>query len=752
MKKRILSVSLAFLMVFMLLPLSVSASDVTDSQGVTYTLGSDGTYYSVSDFDDSTSEVVIPSEIDGIPVTSIDHYAFSNCLNLTSIEIPNSVTYIWNYAFYASGLTSIKIPNSVTSIGKGAFSACSNLTSIEISDSVTYVGENAFLHCGNLTSIIVDSENAVYHSKDNCFIETDTNTLIRGCENSIIPNYITTIADYAFNVCDGLISIEIPDTVTSIGNRAFSGCSKLTSVKISNSVTSIGDYAFFDCNSLASIKIPDSVTSIGVAAFSWCVNVESIEIPNSVISIGEDAFSYCKSLTSIKISGSVISIGGSILSDCGKLTSIIVDSENTVYHSKDNCLIETATNKLIRGCQNSIIPGYVTSICDYAFSNCTSLTSIDIPDSVTYIGDSAFSNCTSLASIEIPDHVTSIGRYAFSHCKSLTSINIPNSVISIGKEAFWSCTGLTCIIIPNSVTEMKAYVFNDCTNITDIYCEAESQPEGWVDLWLKYCDATAHWGCNAVINEPTCDEQGYTSRTCDVCGKEYVYDYVPEKGHNYDSVVTEPTCEDEGYTTYTCGCGDSYVGDYVPKNGHTEGEGATCTTDQICTVCGEILEVRLGHNYIAVVTKPICTEGGYTTHTCDRCGDEYVDTYIPENGHTEGEWVIVLEPEIGVEGIEEKRCTVCGELIDTRYIDALIPKYLLGDVNLDKVVDKRDFALLKRYCIGLVKFDYISMAVADVNQDTNVDKRDFVILKRYCLGLTTITPEYVGVPVIVEPD
>ncbi len=312
----------------------------------------------------------------------------------------------------------------------------------------------------------------------------------------------------------------------------------------------------------------------------------------------------------------------------------------------------------------------------------------------------------------------------------------------------------------------------------------------------------------AVVTKPTCTEGGYTTHTCDRCGDSYVDSFVPENGHTegegatctedqictvcgeilmeryghrYEDVVTEPTCTEGGYTTHTCDrCGDSYVDTYVPENGHTPVGESTCTTDEICDVCGEILvpshghipededasctknkncsichvilDPMLGHNYISVVTEPTCTEGGYTTHTCDRCGDEYVDTYIPENGHTEGEWVIVLEPEIGVEGIEERRCTACGQLIDTRYIDALIPQYLLGDVNLDKVVDKRDFALLKRYCIGLAKFDYISMAVADVNQDTNVDKRDFAILKRYCLGLTTITPEYVGVSVIVEPD
>ena len=417
-------------------------------------------------------------------LTSIGYEAFSGCSSLTSIELPSGVTSIVEWAFSGcSSLTSIEIPSSVTSIGNYSFANCSSLTSIEIPSSVTSIGDNPFVFCPSLTSIIVESGNTVYDSRDNCnaIIETATNTLIAGCQSTVIPNTVTSIGNYAFDGCSKLTSIEIPSSVTSIGGVVFWYCSSLTSIEIPSSVTSIGDNPFVFCPSLTSIVVESGNTVydsrdncnaiIEIATNILIAGCQSTVIPNTVTSIGNYAFESCTSLTSIEIPSGVTSIGAGAFSWCSSLTSIEFEENSQLTSIGENAFDGCSSLTSIE------IPSGVTSIGVGAFSGCSSLTSIEIPSGVTSIGNFAFDGCSKLKSIEIPSSVTSIGVGAFSGCSSLTSIEIPSGVTSIGNYAFDGCSKLTSIEIPSGVTFIGAGAFYGCSSLTSISCHAESVPE-----------------------------------------------------------------------------------------------------------------------------------------------------------------------------------------------------------------------------------------------------------------------------------
>ena len=296
-------------------------------------------------------------------VTSIGNYAFSDCANLVSIQLPAGLISIGTGGFNdCVNLKSITLPDSLTSIGTGAFIYCESLTSLTIPAGVTSIGTWAFSECISLPSFAVAEGNTAFSvDAEGVLFDKDKTVLIaypdgKTDSSYAIPEGVTTVGAFAFNLCDSLISVTLPDSLTTLEAGAFE-----------------------DCIGLTSMTIPAGVTMIGLRAFEACTG-----LPAFTVAEGNTAFTV--------IDGVLFS------ADMTRLVSYPAGKPTAEY----------------------TIPDTVTELASLIFYQCTNLTSVVIPNSVTSIGSSAFSGCTGLTSIIIPDSVTSIGSSAFLDCTVLT--------------------------------------------------------------------------------------------------------------------------------------------------------------------------------------------------------------------------------------------------------------------------------------------------------------------------------------------
>ena len=407
--KRILSLILALVLVVGLLPVTARAGEL--DTGLVYEVYAD--HVEITDYTGEATEIVIPAEIEGKPVTSIGERAFYNCRSLITIDLPDSIT----------------------SIGKGAFGSCSNLTDIDLPDRLTTISDSAFNGCRSLTGID-------------------------------IPDSVTFIGGNVFGNCWGLTSIVIPDRVTSIGDNAFSYCYNLTSVVLPDGLTSIDRYAFYNCGSLASINLPDGITSIDEHAFTYCRKLTDIDLPDSLTFIGEDAFSSCSGLTGIDLPEGLTSISTGAFGGCYGLTSIDLPDNLTTIGSSAfyGCSRVTAID----------FPDSVTTIGAGAFSGCSSLTSVFIPEGITSIGVGAFSRGSSLTEILVdennPNYSNDSLGVLFDKEKTTLlqvpgatgdSYVFPEGVAAIGDSAFAGCKNLDKIYFNGTAPAFGKNVFED---------------------------------------------------------------------------------------------------------------------------------------------------------------------------------------------------------------------------------------------------------------------------------------------------
>jgi len=375
----------------------------------------------ITKYTGSGGSVVIPSTINGLPVTSIGNSAFFDF-------------------FDKSRVTSIIIPDSVTTIGTGAFQFCTSLTNVTMGSSIKFININAFYKCDRLTTVNFrgnapfglsefsgDNNLTVYYLPNTTGWRQRLDGRPAVLWNPPVP--------YNYTVNNG--------TITITGYTGSGGAISLPITIDFLPVTSISDWAFYNCTSLTSVTIPNSVTRIGTGAFDYCFGLTNVTIPDGITSIGDETFNFCTSLTGLTIPDSVTRIGNFAFNSCYSLINLTIGNS-------------------------------VNSIGNYAF-NSTSLTNVIIPNSVSSIGMYAFVSCTSLTNIIIGDSVNRIGDFAF-YCTSLTSVIIPNTVTSIGDQTFGECPNLTSVYFLGDAPSFASTVFIDDNNLTVYYFSGTT---GW---------------------------------------------------------------------------------------------------------------------------------------------------------------------------------------------------------------------------------------------------------------------------------
>lgn len=676
-------------------------------------------------------------------VTTIEDYAFYDCVKLANIMISNSVTNVGNYAFYGcNALSTIIIPYSVEKIGnyaycncdsletieiqdgllnleEGAFRGCSKLKKIFIPKSVTKIKNTVFENCLALESIAVDTQNIHYSSEDGVLYNKDQTTLVK-CPAGIsgefvIPDSVTSIGAYAFESCSLLTKISIPKSVTSIHDGAFRGCLGLTGISIPDSVTMIDSYSLFkNCSNLESVSFPEGITKIDSSCFGECKSLKEVWIPSTVSEIADYSFDGVEKL-SIHISD--------LAAWCKISYSIGFGRPFTLPPYQLYINDDLATD--------ITIPETVTSISQCAFLKCTSLTSVNIPENVIKVGAAAFESCSSLKTVSISAKTTSINNESFVMCHNLERIEIdpdnptycsddgvwynkdkteliyypearatvyeiPEGVINIGSRAFEYCSLLEKVTIPHSVKTIGTWAFYDCYALKNIElkCRRPTVTSNQYNITCAFesVTATAYYP-SFWTSVPSSTAWRYSH------GNLTWESWDPECTHEWDdgTVIKEATCTEEGSKTVTCSIGGETKTVTIDKLGHKYGDW-TVTTKPTCTAKGEETRVcsndsshketreadALGHNWNdgTITKRATCEEDGIKTFSCtnEDCTETRTEP-INKLGHKYGDWKVTTEATCTAKGVETRVCANDSSHKETRSIDALGHSWDSGKVT-----------------------------------------------------------------------
>ena len=430
-----------------------------------------GAYCAITGYTGSAEAVMVPAELDGYIVQSIESSTFRNNTTLKAVALPDTVETVGSSLF--AGCTNLKdvyLNHGLTTVSDSLFQGCTALESVALPGSVQTIGQGAFENCTMLKEVTLPEG-----------LTKLSHYAFKGCtalETIVLPDSITTMGRSVFENCTALASVNYPKNWTSCESAnsydsgrgyMFAGCGALTRIEIPEGVTAIPDFAFRGCSKLEEVVLPSTLETIGSHAFYECSALKSITIPDSIATIKNHAFYNCDDLTSVTVGKGLTSLGEYAFAENAVLAEITLPG---TLETVPNCCFENS-----KGLVSVTLEQGTTTVNQYAFAGCTGLTSVSLPEGLTKISHYAFKNCTALESIVLPDSITTMGRSVFENCTALTSVNYPKSWISCESSnsydsgrgyIFAGCSALTKIEIPEGVTAIPDFAFRGCGKLEEV--------------------------------------------------------------------------------------------------------------------------------------------------------------------------------------------------------------------------------------------------------------------------------------------
>ena len=480
---------------------------------IEYIIDGNGNITGVNNIDGIT-ELIIPNQVNGTTVKSLQNYLFKNNKTLQHIELPDTIF----------------------DVGLGTFQNCSNLNFVKLPANITVLYEYTFKNCTALKSITLP--NTLIEIRSDCFRNS-------GLESIDFPDSLTDIWQYTFGFCENLSTVNL-NKVEYIGDSAFENCTKLESIKLPETLKDFGQNVFGDCLLLEDITLQDVKLDLYYSSFyntkyfntksNWenevlyigkhlitvskdfnatsytvkegtidiaeCAfympspstkTLKTINIPESVLYIGKDAFKYMSTLSTANLPQNLIGIGKDAF-----LGTQIVSSTSSYWEGNylyvSNYLIDIKETNIesieIKEGTLGIIDGKL-----FAYSYSSSVTSLTLPSSLKFIGKNNFERFK-ITNVVLPTNLQIIGEKAFYYCGSLTSVDTSNCVnlTKICDSAFAGCN-IAEITIPQTVEFIEGYIFNFNKNII-VNCQIPQKPPTWDDLWSQVNNGTIqiNWG------------------------------------------------------------------------------------------------------------------------------------------------------------------------------------------------------------------------------------------------------------------